>query len=158
MRNSEVEAVLKFYKYIDVDIKVANEWLKRYEDGYNPLGAMAYDGMPHGSSISDQTALLAIKIAESDTKDSIEAIEKRIVELKKLRTEILKEVSTLHPIHKIIICGFYIESQKWECIAEQIDYSVRQSKNIRCIALEALGAKMARNRSISQSKIIAKII
>ena len=38
MKNSEVEAILKFYKYIDLDIKVASEWLEQYEAGYNPLG------------------------------------------------------------------------------------------------------------------------
>ena len=29
MKNSEVEAILKFYKWIDLDIKVAGEWLSR---------------------------------------------------------------------------------------------------------------------------------
>lgn len=38
MKNLEVEAVLKFYRWIDLDIKVAGEWLEQYEAGYNPLG------------------------------------------------------------------------------------------------------------------------
>ena len=158
MKNSEVEAILKFYKYIDLDIKVASEWLEQYEAGYNPLGAVVYDGMPHGNKLSDSTALLAIKLAETDTRESIETLKKRIKGLKKLRTEILKEISTLNPVHKTIICGFYVRGQKWERIAEQISYSVRQSKNIRCVALEALGGKFARNRNISRSKIIGEII
>ena len=29
MKNWEVEAILKFYKDIDLDIKVTGEWLKR---------------------------------------------------------------------------------------------------------------------------------
>ena len=158
MKNSEVEAILKFYKYIDLDIKVASEWLEQYEAGYNPLGAVVYDGMPHNNKLSDSTALLAIKLAESDTRESIGTLKKRIKALKKLRTDILKEISTLNPVHKTIICGFYIKGQKWERIAEQICYSVRQSKNIRCIALEVLGGKLARNRNISQSEIIGEVI
>lgn len=158
MKNSEVEAVLKFYRYIDLDIKVASEWLEQYEAGYNPLGAVTYDGMPHGNKLSDSTALLAIKLAETDTRENIDTLKKRIKELKKLRTEILKEISTLTPIHKTIICGFYIKGQKWERIAEQISYSVRQSKNIRSVALEVLGGKLARNRNISRSEIIGEAI
>ena len=158
MKNSEVEAILKFYKYIDLDIKVASEWLEQYEAGYNPLGAVVYDGMPHGNKLSDSTALLAIKLAETDTRESIETLKKRIKGLKKLRTEILKEISTLIPVHKTIICGFYIKGQKWERIAEQISYSVRHSKNIRCVALEVLGGKFARNRNISRSEIISEAV
>jgi len=158
MKNSQVEAVLRFYKDIDLDIQIASEWLEQLESGYNPLGAVVYDGMPHGTNISDQTAQLGIKLAESNTGERVAILKKRIKDLKKVRTEILKEITTLTPVHKTIIVGFYIEGQKWERIGERINYSVRQSKNIRCVALEVLGGKMARNRSISRSKIIAEII
>ncbi len=158
MKNSEVEAILKFYRDIDLEIKVTSEWLERLEEKYDIRKTAGYDGMPHGSGTSDQTALLAIKLSEVDNLERVELVKTRITELKRLRTEILKEISTLNPVHKAIIDGFYIKRLKWERIAEQISYSVRQSKNIRCIALEVLGAKMARNRNISQSKIIAEII
>lgn len=158
MKNSEVEAILKFYKDIDIDIKVASKWLEQYESVYDTRGAMNYDGMPHGSNTSDSTALLAIKIAKTDTRESIEILQKRIKELKKLRIEIQKEILTLNAVHKTIVLSFYVEGEKWERIAEQISYSVRQSKNIRCVALEVLGSKMARNRSISRSKVINEII
>jgi hypothetical protein len=158
MKNREVEAVLKFYKDIDLDIKVTSEWLKQYESVYDTKGAINYDGMPHGSNLSDSTALLAIKIANTDTAEQIKRLKSRLQELKKLRTEILKEISSLNPIHKVIICGFYLQGQKWEQIAEQINYSVRHSKNIRCVALEVLGGKMARNRNISQSNILKDIL
>ena len=158
MKNLEVEAILKFYKDIDLDIKVTSEWLERYESVYDTRGAINYNGMPHGNNISDSTALLAIKLAETDTAERIKVLKSRLKELKKLRTEILKEISSLSPIHKAIICGFYLQGQKWEHIAEQINYSVRQSKNIRCVALEVLGGKMARNRNISRSKVISEIV
>lgn len=48
MKNWEVEAILKFYKDIDLDIKVTGEWLERYESVYDTTGAINYDGMPHG--------------------------------------------------------------------------------------------------------------
>ena len=158
MKNLEVEAILEFYKDIDLDIKVTSEWLEQYESVYDTRGAINYDGMPHGNNISDSTALLAIEIAKTDTADRIRVLKGRVKDLKKLRTEILKEISSLNPIHKAIVCGFYLQGQKWERIAEQISYSVRQSKNIRCVALEVLGGKFARNKNISRSKIISEIV
>ena len=71
MKNWEVEAILKFYKDIDLDIKVTGEWLERYESVYDTTGAINYDGMPHGSNTSDSTALLAIEIAGTDTAERI---------------------------------------------------------------------------------------
>ena len=94
----------------------------------------------------------------TDTAERIKELKGRIQELKKLRTEISKEIYSLTPIHKAIICGFYLQGQKWERIAEQISYSVRQSKNIRCVALEVLGGKLARNRNISRSKILKEVL
>ena len=158
MKNLEVEAILEFYKDIDLDIKVTSEWLEQYESVYDTRGAINYDGMPHGNNISDSTALLAIEIAKTDTAERIRILKDRVKDLKKLRTEILKEISSLNPIHKAIVCGFYLQGQKWERIAEQINYSVRQSKNIRCVALEVLGGKFARNKNISRSKIISEIV
>lgn len=157
MRNSEVEAILQFYKNIDLDIKVTSEWLERYNLPYDTRGAVNYDGMPHGSSTTDRVALLATSLAASDNLETVRELEERVKELKKLRTEILKEISTLSPVHKAIVDSFYIKGQKWERISEQINYSVRQCKNIRCVALEVLGGKLARNRNVSRSKLIAEI-
>ena len=154
MKNSEVEAILKFYKWIDLDIKVAGEWLEQYEAGYNPLGAVEYDGMPHGNKLGDSTALLAMKLAETDTRERVEALKSRIEELKKLRTQIFKEISSLSALHKVIICGLYLQGKKWDQIGEEIGYSVRQAKNIRCEALKVLGEKLAGNRIVSRSRII----
>jgi len=47
MKNWEVEAILKFYKDIDLDIKVTGEWLEQYESVYDTTGAINYDGMHH---------------------------------------------------------------------------------------------------------------
>ena len=158
MKNSEVEAILKFYKWIDLDIKVEGEWLEKYEAGYNPLGAVVYDGMPHGSKSGDSTALLAMKQEETGTGERIKALENRIEELKKIRTQVFKEISSLTAVHKVIICGWYLQGQKWDYVAQQINYSVRQARNIRYEALKALGKKLERNRIVSCSKIIKEIL
>ena len=43
MKNWEVEAILKFYKDIDLDIKVTGEWLEQYESVYDTTGAINYE-------------------------------------------------------------------------------------------------------------------
>lgn len=159
MKNSEVEAILKFYKGIDLDIKIAEEWLEALESGYNPLGAINYDGMPHGiNHKSDQTAKLAMKLAEDSTGERVATLKRQIEGLKRLRTQIFKEISSLKPIYKVIICGFYIQGQKWDKVAEQINYSVRHAKNIRCTALKVLGEKLAGNRNISHNETIKELL
>lgn len=158
MENREVEAILKFYRWIDLDIKMAGEWLERYEAGYNPICAANHDGLPRGNGLGDSTSKLAMKLAETDTRECIEYLKKRKEELKILRTQIFKEISSLAALHKLILCRLYLQGRKWEQIAEEIGYSVRQAKNIRAAALRALGEKLAGNQILSQSRIIKEIL
>ncbi len=158
VKDLQVEKILKFYKYIDVDIRMVSEWLEQYELGYNPLGAISYNGMPKCTNLSDCTTILAIKLAEANTKENIDTLKKRITELQKLKWEIFNEISTLTPIHKTIVSEFYIRGHKWKYIAEQINYSVRQSKNIRHVALKDLGTRFAKNKYILSSMIVDEIL
>lgn len=158
VKDSAVERILKFYKYIDVDIKMASEWLEQYEQGYNPLGAISYNGMPKSNNLPDCTTTLAIKLVEANAKENIDTLKKRITELQKLKWEIFNEISTLTPVHKTIVSEFYIKGSKWEYIAGQINYSVRHSKNIRHVALKDLGTRLAQNKYIVNSVIIDEII
>lgn len=157
MKNSKVEAILMFYKDIDLDIKAVNNWLEKYNTAYDTIGGINYEDVSHTNNIANPTFAFATKIAETDVAEDIKVLENRMKELKKLRTEILKEISSLAPIHKAIICGFYLQGKKWESIARQINYSVRQSKNIRCVALEILGKKFARNKYISCSEFLQEL-
>lgn len=154
MEISEVEKILKFYRWIDLEIKITKDWLEQYEDGYNPLSTMIPDGMPHGNKLSNRTALLAIALAETDTKECIEILKNRMEELKQIKMQIFKEISSMQTVHKIILCGLYLQGKKWEQIAKEVSYSVRQAKNIRKEALKILGKKMAKNQVIANSKMI----
>lgn len=158
MENPEVEAVLKFYKDINLDIKTNQKILNEFEEEYNTLEGVVYDGLPHGGRLPDQTAVFAITIADTGTAMRIKMLKERIRELENLKTEILREVLSLPPVHKTIICSFYIENRKWEHIAEHVNYSIRQSKNIRRTALAFLGKKFEENKIISESKLIKKLI
>lgn len=154
MTKTEVEKILRFYNEIDEQIRTCNAWIKEIEQMYNPVGAMNYDGMPKGSSNGDSTSSIAMKLSETGAGEELKMLNARVKELRKLRTEILREFTSLSVVHKKTIEGFYIKGMNWEQIAKQINYSVRQSKNIRNTALETLAKKMARNNYISRSKIL----
>ena len=158
MENPEVEEILKFYRDIDLDIKMDYGLISELEEIYNTLEGVVYDGLPHGNSLPDQTAMSAVAIADTGTSMNIRTLKERINELEKLKIEILSEILSLSPVHKTIIYNFYIRNHKWEQIAERINYSVRQSKNIRCEALKILGKKFEKNKTISGSMVIKEII
>ncbi len=157
MENRKVEAVLKFYRDIDLDIRLDYKLLAETKGIYNTLEGVVYDGLPRGSSLSDQTAGFAVVIAGTKTSARIKTLEREINELEILKTEILTEILSLPPVHKNVIYYFYIKNRKWEWISEHINYSVRQSQNIRRAALENLGRKIEKNKIISESWIIKKI-
>ena len=151
---AQAEMILKLYTEIPIDIDICERWKKQMDDMYNPLGAMKYDGMPKATGTGDTTASLAIKIASLDTKAQIDFLNGRINELRKIATEIIKELLSMPVYHKSVIIKFYLEDKTWEQITQDIPYSVSQLKNIRTAALENLAKKVERNQYLSRSKII----
>ena len=98
MNKADTEKILRFYNRIDDDIKMCKNSIMEYEERYNIVGAIICDDMPKGSSMSDKVARQAVKNAEADTIESIDFLYERIGELKRMRMEVLKELTTLLPI------------------------------------------------------------
>lgn len=158
MNKADAEKILKFYNRIDDDIRMCKASKKECEEIYNTIGAMNYDGMPKATGRSDKVAKTAIKAAERENRKNIEFFNKRITELNRIKTEILKELTTMQAVHKVILTGFYTKGFKWEQIAEQVGYSVRQAQNHRTEALEIMAKKLSRNRYILRSEVIKGIL
>lgn len=156
MNKTDAEKLLKFYNRIDDDIRLCRDSLAEYEERYDTLGAIVCDGMPKGNGASDKVAKRAIKNMEADTRMHVEFLHERIRELNRLRMEMLKELTTLQTVHKMILTGFYIKGLKWEQIARQAGYSVRQAQNYRTEALEIIAKKFSRNKHLAKSEFIKK--
>ncbi len=156
MNKADTEKILKFYPRIDDDIRMCKASLAEYEERYNTIRAITYNGMPKGSGTSDKVEKRAMRNAEADTKAHIDFLHERIRELNRVRTEILKEITTLQTVHKLILTGFYIKGLKWEQVAEQAGYSVRQAQNHRTEALQIMAKKITRNGYLSQSEFLEK--
>lgn len=158
MNKADTEKILKYYNKIDDDIRMCKATLNECEEIYNTVGAVNYDGMPRAAGKSDKVAKTAIKAAEKLSGKNIRFFKERIKELNRIKIEILKELTTMQAVHKIILTGFYIKGFKWEQIAEQIGYSVRQSQNHRTEALEIMAKKLTRNKYILRSKVIKELL
>lgn len=158
MNKADTEKILKFYSRIDDDIRMCKASRKECGEIYNTIGSMTYDGMPKATGKSDKVAKTAIKAAERENRKNMEFFDRRITELNRIKTEILKELTTMQAVHKVILTGFYIKGTKWEQIAEQVGYSVRQSQNHRTEALEIMAKKLSRNRYILRSEVIKEIL
>lgn len=150
MDKADVIHILEFYPDIDGHIKVYKNLLEELNLNYNPIGAMNYDGLITGkNNISHITEDTAINIPDYVHKD-IKYYEGEVQELFKLKAEILKEVSKLEYRKKTIIFDFYFYKLKWERVSVRNNYSERQCKNIRAIAVEELETRFKRNRIIME--------
>ena len=156
MNKADTKKILRFYNRIDDDIKMCKNSIMEYEERYNIVGAIICDDMPKGSSMSDKVARQAVKNAEADTIESIDFLYERIGELKRMRMEVLKELTTLQAIHKMILTEYYIKRRNWKQIATKEGYSVRQMQNYRKEALEVMTEKITRNIYLSHSEFVKK--
>lgn len=78
MNKTDTEKILKFYPYIDDDIRICKASLAEYEERYNTIKAITYNGMPKGSGTSDKVEKRAMRNAEADTKAHIVLLRVRV--------------------------------------------------------------------------------
>lgn len=153
MEKEKVIELLRLYPEIDGEIKVRKNIVIDLEQYYNPLSAIRYDGLlKKDYPVSIPTEEKAIHIPDY-VREEIEFYQKEIKNLQKIKVEILKEVSRLNLKHKKIIFGFYFNRMRWDEIAERINYSDRQCKNIRDEAIIELTKAFSKNSVLSGCKI-----
>ncbi len=152
MTKDETIIILEFYRVIDKDIKLYSEKIKDIEDKYYSLSSRSVVG---GSGdkyrISDPTSKKALSIPKHISEERKE-LTQTVESLCKLKNEIGAEINALKYIHKYIILKFYIEKQKWLYISTHLNYSERQCKNIRNIALAKLSKQFEANKAIKKYK------
>lgn len=151
MSNADAENILKFYSTIDANIALNKKWIKDLETQYDTIGAIRYDRIGGGGGPSDTTARAGGELAEEGVGQQIQQLNNQITELRNLRSEILKELMIMEPKNKAVLYGHYVRREKWERIAEQTGYSVRQCQNIKHIALQKFAEQAGKNKTIKNS-------
>ena len=65
-----------------------------------------------------------------------------------LKNEIIRELNALPYREKNILFLFYIKGESWKRISRTMQYSVRQCRNIRTVALQAIAARFTQNQLV----------
>ena len=142
MKQERVIAILDFYRDIDKTVTMNERVIRNLEDQYySTLGAVNSDGMPHGKGgASNPVERVVLNIPQS-VSDTIANMRRENERLTAIKGEILSELNALNYREKAVIYGFYIDGLQWERLSQRVNYSPRQCRNIRNIALDRLAKR-----------------
>ena len=151
MKQERVIAILDFYRDIDKTVTMNERVIRNLEDQYySTLGAVNSDGMPHGKGgVSNPVERVVLNIPQS-VSDTIANMRRENERLTAIKGEILSELNALNYREKAVIYGFYIDGLQWERLSQRLNYSPRQCRNIRNIALDRLAKRFEQNKRISR--------
>lgn len=157
MDKEQVIVILHYYRDADKAIKMNERVIKNLEDQYySALGAVNYDGMPHGKgATSSHIERIVLNIPHSIAR-TIDRLQREISATGKMKAEIEKELDRLNYTEKALVWGFYIEGEQWERLSARVNYSPRQCRNIRAAALRRLARYFGGNEIISQYRFPEK--
>jgi len=129
----------------------AKEYLKQYKEAMrlvavlqqeydeemdlidNIRSSLGGDGMPRSGEISKKVENQAIKLAEKS-----EGLYEAKLEALRLQNKIFKTVMMVPGDAGSVLYERYIRLHKWETIADNIGYSIRQTHNLHRQGLEAI--------------------
>lgn len=147
MTREQTIELIKYFPRIGQDIKL-NEDIKRSLESDWDLDSVVSDGMPRGTSTSDPTGKKGCQMAINGSGETIRAIEKEIDRLKKLQTEIFRELKILPYYQKQVIYYYYLDGKRWSWVAMKMNYSEKHCRRIRDIAITNLRKVFEKNKYI----------
>ena len=140
MKQERVIAILDFYRDIDKTVTMNERVIRNLEDQYySTLGAV----------VSNPVERVVLNIPQS-VSDTIANMRRENERLTAIKGEILSELNALNYREKAVIYGFYIDGLQWERLSQRVNYSPRQCRNIRNIALDRLAKRFEQNKQISR--------
>ena len=125
--------------------------IRNLEDQYySTLGAVNSDGMPHGKGgVSNPVERVVLNIPQS-ASDTIANMRRENERLTVIKGEILFGVERPELPRKSGDLRLYIDGLQWERLSQRVNYSPRQCRNIRNIALDRLAKRFEQNKQISR--------
>lgn len=123
MTREDVIEILYYYRDLDREVKLIEEQIARLEQPYMHISA-------EGQRLLNRKA----EIAQ----------EKRAI---------TEEIDRLRINEKVVIYEFYVLGKEWRQIAQGVNYSISQCKNIRAEALKKLGRGFEKNSIIEKIKL-----
>lgn len=150
MKQEKVIQILEYHRDAERTIRLNRGIIADLENQhYHSVGAARIDGLPKGKGDKPSTVETVALNVPASVSSTIRTLEEQNAQIERVRAEIMKELNALPYRHKAVVYGFYIRGDQWERISGQINYSVRQCKNIRTDALGKLGRRFSANRTIA---------
>ena len=87
---------------------------------------------------------------------TIDRLRRENEETERVKAEIAEELKCLNYTEKALVLGFYINGEQWERLSARVNYSPRQCRNIRAVALDRLAKCFAVNKTISRYRFPEK--
>lgn len=126
---------LKSYLSLCREIEILRQ--ERAELLNGGLGAVSNDGLPHGSGVADPTADTAARA----TKIAAE-LSQKLNECIDLRLQIEQAVNALNePRERELMRRRYIEGQRWEQVAYEMNYTLRHVTRLHGRILQRMRVK-----------------
>ena len=144
MKVHEAEAILKYYADIPQRIEIIRRQCAALNDEIDPMRGMGADGMPHGGSHGDSTAMMACKMEELGIGERLRQLEQQRAVLLGDQRIIQGQMNRLDSGHNMILTEFYISHKKWHEVKQKVPYSVQHLKYLRNVALAQLGSGLER--------------
>ena len=126
---------LKSYLSLCREIEILRQ--ERAELLNSGLGAANNDGLPHGSGVSDPTADTAARTAKIAAE-----LSQKLNECIELRLQIERAVNALNePRERELMRRRYIEGQRWEQVAYEMNYTLRHVTRLHGRILQRMRVK-----------------
>ena len=126
---------LKSYLSLCREIEILRQ--ERAELLNSGLGAVNNDGLPHGSGVSNPTADIAARAASIAAE-----LSQKLNECIDLRLQIEQAVNALNePRERELMRRRYIEGQRWEQVAYEMNYTLRHVTRLHGRILQRMRVK-----------------
>lgn len=126
---------LKSYLSLCREIEILRQ--ERAELLNSGLGAANNDGLPHGSGVSNPTADIAARAASIAAE-----LSQKLNECIDLRLQIEQAVNALNePRERELMRRRYIEGQRWEQVAYEMNYTLRHVTRLHGRILQRMRVK-----------------
>mgnify|MGYP004662501727 FL=1 len=126
---------LKSYLSLCREIEILRQ--ERAELLNSGLGAANNDGLPHGSRVSNPTADIAARAASIAAE-----LSQKLNECIDLRLQIEQAVNALNePRERELMRRRYIEGQRWEQVAYEMNYTLRHVTRLHGRILQRMRVK-----------------
>lgn len=132
MDKMELKKLLGNYNTICAEISQLEQevlHLAEVADAHRDLSAITYSDMSRGFGVSDPTFKKAQKILDVYV-EQVAKVENKIIDLYDRKNKVETFLTSLSFVEKEIVRLRFFKKYKWDMVAEEVHYSVRQCHEI----------------------------